>query len=395
MHPNSKTLLSVGVFMGLALGSKQSAVVLVPVVFLELLLKLPARKPGALWLDSALNALLVIGTRLVAVLVVMFLVDWSLYGFRFGPKYSDAGVHSTIPDVILMVANLFPNSDAIIEKIRQTGPPLAYDTFIGQIDHATQGHDAFLMGARAHRGWWYFFPVAIALKSTPAELLMFAMALPLAAFRRTWTDPARRLWLAALLSLLGLAMCSSINIGHRYILLAYPLVVLLAVDSIGTIFDRRPSWNVLAGGLLLAWQATSVAGVAPHYLCYFNSFCGGPSQGYRYLVDSSLDWGQGLPALRRELESRGYHKVALSYFGTASADSYGLRSTPLSRDVDPVEMGCDWFAISATTLQGAYGDDGLARLFEQAPSRQAGYSIFYYDLSDPRVRAAVDAYRKR
>lgn len=33
-------------------------------------------------------------------------------------------------------------------------------------------------------------------------------------------------------------------------------------------------------------------------MAFFNGFAGGPARGYTHLVDSSLDWGQGLPALR-------------------------------------------------------------------------------------------------
>jgi hypothetical protein len=30
----------------------------------------------------------------------------------------------------------------------------------------------------------------------------------------------------------------------------------------------------------------------PHYLAYFNEIIGGPRNGYKYLIDSNLDWGQ-------------------------------------------------------------------------------------------------------
>jgi hypothetical protein len=151
---------------------------------------------------------------------------------------------------------------------------------------------------------------------------------------------------------------------------------------------------ISAGVLLLAWQAVSVAGIAPHYLSYFNALCGGPYQGYRYLVDSSLDWGQDLPSLRRELEARGYHQVALGYFGMARPYVYGLRSVEWAPLDEPTASACDWLAVSATALQGPYGN--LPRLIERfgdLPSSRAGYTIFLYDLKDPRVRAAWDAVR--
>jgi hypothetical protein len=147
--------------------------------------------------------------------------------------------------------------------------------------------------------------------------------------------------------------------------------------------------------VLLAWQVVSVVGIAPHYLSYFNSLCGGPSQGYRYLVDSSLDWGQDLPSLRRELEARGYHKVALCYFGMARPFAYGLRSVEWAPFDESTASACDWLAISATALQGPYGNSPrLIGRFGDLPSSRAGYTIFLYDLKDLRVRAAWDAVRR-
>jgi hypothetical protein len=50
--------------------------------------------------------------------------------------------------------------------------------------------------------------------------------------------------------------------------------------------------------IVVACLAALVLEVQPHWLTpipFFNLFVGGPSNGYKYLVDSSLDWGQDLP----------------------------------------------------------------------------------------------------
>ena len=298
-----------------------------------------------------------------------------------------------------MVANLFPNSEAIMDVVRRSGMPLAIDTFLGQMNHAATGHGAFLMGQHSSRGWWYFFPVAIAVKSTPAELVMIGLTLILAIQPANWCDPTRRLWLGAVAVMLGAGMTSSINIGHRYMLFIYPLVILLAADRLGELALRRPNrkaWVVAAGLALVAWQGWSISGVAPHYLSYFNSFCGGPIEGHRYLVDSSLDWGQDLPSLRRELEARGYHRVALNYFGTAHAKVYGLKSSDWASVGEPEASECDWLAISATSMQGAYGSSSeLYHRLKGLPSARAAYSIFLYDLKDPKIRAVWEQIRAK
>ena len=50
--------------------------------------------------------------------------------------------------------------------------------------------------------------------------------------------------------------------------------------------------------LLGTWQTCEIAHVYPFPLAYFNQFAGGPENGYKYLVDSNIDWGQSFIALR-------------------------------------------------------------------------------------------------
>ena len=59
---------------------------------------------------------------------------------------------------------------------------------------------------------------------------------------------------------------------------------------------------VLAARRLVRRRA---ARVHPHYLAYFNEPAGGPRDGYRRLVDSSLDWGQDLTGLSDWMERAG------------------------------------------------------------------------------------------
>ena len=70
--------------------------------------------------------------------------------------------------------------------------------------------------------------------------------------------------------------------------------------------------------------ATEVLGRHPNYLAYFNRVVP-PGEALLHLIDSSLDWGQELPALKRamELDSDGTTPL-LAYFGTASPLSYGV-----------------------------------------------------------------------
>ncbi len=42
--------------------------------------------------------------------------------------------------------------------------------------HNAQGHDAYLLGEVSRQGWWYYFPVAFAVKTPTARLLGWLLA---------------------------------------------------------------------------------------------------------------------------------------------------------------------------------------------------------------------------
>ncbi|HMD60907.1 MAG TPA: glycosyltransferase family 39 protein [Opitutaceae bacterium] len=218
---------------------------------------------------------------------------------------------------------------------------------------------AFLNGSFRLRGWHLFFPYTFLVK-TPLALfgviLLAAAGIP--GLRRegvvrnggpVWRRGTLPVW--ALLSVYwAAAVASHLNIGHRHLLPAYaPLFVLCG--AAGLWFDAlgRPPGaagrsrrvaraGACALGALLIVLAAGTVWSFPNYLAYFNGIVR-PSDGYRHLVDSSLDWGQDLPAARDYVERRAGADgpFYFSYFGSASPDYYGIHADYLY-SVD----GMDW-----------------------------------------------------
>ena len=123
---------------------------------------------------------------------------------------------------------------------------------------------------------------------------------------------------------------SHVDIGHRHILATYPPLFILC-GAAGAWAPRAPTraprWALAA---LLGLLAAEVAYRFPNYLAYFNPIDGGPAQAYRHLVDSSLDWGQDLPGVRRYLEEHpAPGPVYLAYAGSGSPAYYGIPARPL------------------------------------------------------------------
>ncbi len=150
-----------------------------------------------------------------------------------------------------------------------------------------------------------------------------------------------------------------LNIGHRHLLPTYPATFILA--GAAACVARRRRWWLSGVGVLMLWLAAESASISPHYLAYFNQLTGGPENGYKHLVDSSLDWGQDLITLRewlREQRKPG-EPVYLAYQGTADPAYYGLDVHLLpsfgikwepSDTESPPELRPGIYCISATRL---------------------------------------------
>ena len=107
-------------------------------------------------------------------------------------------------------------------------PPDFFKSVALQLGHARTGHEGYLLGAWRMKGWWYYYPVAFALK-TPIPLLLLTLAGLAWFFKNLRRQSARQVapWVAAAVYL-GLAMASTINIGIRHLL---PMIGLVAVGA--------------------------------------------------------------------------------------------------------------------------------------------------------------------
>jgi hypothetical protein len=85
----------------------------------------------------------------------------------------------------------------------------------------------------------------------------------------------------------------------------------------------------------------------PHYLSYFNIASGGSEKGYRWLIESNLDWGQDLPGLKKYLDKNNIKEVKLGYFGRVDPGIYGISYSLAERE--PKE---GIYAISINYLVG-------------------------------------------
>ncbi len=160
----------------------------------------------------------------------------------------------------------------------------------------------------------------------------------------------------------AIAIRTNLNIGHRHILPTYPMMFILGGAAARWFQSRH--WPLRVAPLAaICWLVVVSVMTWPNYLAFFNPLAGGPRNAYRHLVDSSLDWGQDLPGLKRWIDA-GHaapeQPIYLSYFGVGQPEYYGLavrelpafpewRKAPETADLRP-----GIYCISATNLQHVY-----------------------------------------
>jgi hypothetical protein len=199
-------------------------------------------------------------------------------------------------------------------------------------------------------------------------------------------------------------MGSVLNIGYRHLLPMLPFLW----TYVGRVTSRlggmrrslRQGWGTLCAAVLALWLARGTLTLAPDYLAFFNELAGGPDGGWRYLVDSNLDWGQELPSVQAYLEREAPARVYLSWFGSTYPHLYGLDlayrllpshfSYPYPQDAanspyNPVHPSPGLYLIGATNLQGVglAAGDVFASFREREPLARIGHSIMVYQVPGP------------
>ncbi len=236
--------------------------------------------------------------------------------------------------------------------------PQAYlEAFSAKLTHGSVGHFAYLFGAYSPTGWWYYFPVAILLKTPLPALLLVVLGLA----RRPRLDTVLFVLLPIVL-FLGVGIAGQVNIGLRHVLVIYPFFFVLAGAGASRLMAAG-GWKRSALGGLLVLYAAQAAWIQPHHLSYFNVLAGGSGNGYRFLLDSNYDWGQNDRYLERHVKETG-----LDY----------------QIDPDPFNPASGPILVNANALYGLLngGPKAYGWLRDLQPDDRVAYTWFEYHLPE-------------
>ena len=400
---NVGNLVGLAVFFALAQVSKYSALLLCPILLALLFVRALNPAPWS-WklgqpklITGRVSKGLMAALTFAGVLVISYAALWAVYAFRYAP--TTAGIERAQFVVSDEAQRRLPHLTRFMQWADEHRlVPNACAQGFTSMALTTQQRSAYLLGEFSDRGWWYYFPLAFLIKTPVALLAMAVIGLALCPTSRTTTRVDALFVLGPPVVYFGVAMGGHLDIGLRHILVVYPFVLLLAGWTITALWPSSASrhwrpWRGLVLAVFCSIQLAEFAAIYPYCLAFFNASVGGARHGADYLVDSNLDWGQGLKLLNRWMTENRVQHINLSYFGTADPAYYGIKYTPLpgapffdrSRIARPRLPG--YVAVSATNLRGAYlsdfGKDLYAPLREQKPAAVLGYCIYVYWMERP------------
>jgi hypothetical protein len=386
-NPSLLRGLAWGILLGGALGIKHSALLLLPGLAIlgvaSVFWSASRLLPGS-GEEKPLDRCARLAGPLLAGSIAAFTALWAAYGFR----YEAAPVPgAALPwDAVLSRASWMDPCIAVCREFRLL--PEAYLHGIRLVEHnTTAGHATYAMGMHSTTGWWWYFPLALLVK-TPLSLLLAGAGGVALILRRVWKGDAQDfLLLLPPAILFASAMSRNMNIGLRHILPVYPF---LLVAAGGIVLERpRLAW---AMPLLLAGSFAGAFWDAPHFLASFNAPALAAAERHEILADANLDWGQDLGRLAAYVREKRIPILKLSYFGAASPRRMGLRHLRLEggnvyADHEPewpeagaLEPG-DMVAVSASSYVGLGLRDPDAfrrRLAGIPPVDRIGHSILIF-----------------
>ena len=416
-NPNWKTITLAGIFLGLAALAKFSSVLLFPIFGLSLIVYALARKEKLSFSFLGSGKIKKFWVQKLYLYITTFIVIFAIHGLLIGLVY-ELNIYKMPTEKIhqLIDTQLSPNgiqkiAAPYLHKMADNTVLRPYSQYLvgffmvfGRVEG---GNTTYFFGQVTNQSFRAYFPLVFLIKeSLPLLiLLLFSIAVGLTILlKKNLPSFPKKIWTNikdyfdghiaefSMLSFIALywyvSITGNLNIGLRHLFPTLPFMYILIAKEV-TIFGNRAAkkyqkyfWTIVL--LLVAWLAAEVAFAYPNYLAYFNETVGGPKNGYKYVTDSNVDWGQDLKRLEKFVSDNNIQKIRVDYFGGGDVVHYlGDKAIMWHSDLGQ-EPG--WYAISATFLQNSLyykiteGKPDYEWLRERTPTAEIGGSILIYKI---------------
>ena len=317
--PSAGRLAITALAVGLALASKHSAVLVFPMLLIlagiEIFRRESANSGSQLSVGKRAaryaTALVIIGLMSTAIL-------WAAYGFRYAARGNGLQLNPPMEAQLAKVPS--PTQAKVLHEFARFHLlPESYIYGFAHVLFSADDFNSYLFGKSYPHAVWFYFPVAMLVKSSLTFLILLAISVWVIASGRLQKRREVLFLLIPPLIYLAVSMKGGMNIGIRHILPVYIfLAILIAGAASMLIRNSRRWWYAVV--LLLIFQAISVTRAFPNCMGYANEAFGGPKNAWRYVSDSSADWAQQLHAVKLYTDEHQIHNCWFVYFGTGVID---------------------------------------------------------------------------
>jgi Dolichyl-phosphate-mannose-protein mannosyltransferase len=355
-EPNRRTTVLFGIATGVALATKLSTLAFLPATILGILplyfLTTRVTAAGGDEKRWGLGSVRSVARAIAIVIVCAFLVIWTTYKYSHAP----ITVISGEPDKI--AAKVFGRSSSMAKGIRVLDAKLQLPApelieGVRELRDINNTHPrSYLFGRIRSGGWWYFYPVAIAVKTPLAALLLavlgaFSLGM---GWLRTRTDWQKTVPIIGFLVPIVIAMPTSLDIGVRHVMPVFAFLSILAAVGAVKLWNgrgRTPSWSGRVAVVILAlWFVVSSARAHPDYLSYFNEL--GGKHPENILVISDLDWGQDYARLSTYLREQQIKHITIATANVFDPVALGF---PETEHVPCGATPSGWVAVEMRTVR--------------------------------------------
>ncbi|PIU77888.1 MAG: hypothetical protein COS72_03945 [Candidatus Moranbacteria bacterium CG06_land_8_20_14_3_00_43_56] len=416
-NPNWKMTILAGIFLGLAQLAKFSAVLLFPIFGLTLLIYIFFRKEklkNSLWGSLKIKRLWLqkfyhYSVSFFLIIVLCFATIWFFYAANIYNMPAEK-VHQLIDTQLyggaqnLASPYLHKMADSAVLR-----PFAQYFTgFFMVFGRIEGGNTTYFFGQVTNQSFREYFPLVFLIKEPIPILILLLGAISIGLYfilRNNLADFPKHIWKniknyldnhiteTAMLLFIALyayvSITGNLNIGFRHLFPILPFMYILISKEIIALGKRlRERTGRIYGGVvavLLLWLVAETAFAYPNYLAYFNETIGGSKNGYKYVTDSNVDWGQDLKRLAKWVDENHVDKIRVDYFGGGDVGHYLGGKATIWHSSSGQEPG--WYAISATFLQNSLyykiteGKPDYQWLRERTPYAQVGHSILIYKIN--------------
>jgi 4-amino-4-deoxy-L-arabinose transferase-like glycosyltransferase len=383
-QPSVIRLLLTGLAAGLALSSKHSGILLAPMLLGLTLVEIACAERGR---RKRMAGTLFGG--IAAVVIIAVVVLWAFYGFRYAARPAGLVMNPTLSEYAAPLTGI--NSWVIGHVASWRLLPESYLMGMTDIHYAAQQYAIFLLGHDYAHGVWWYFPVALSIKTTLGLIGLLVLA-GIALISKRLTQKRELAYLVVPGTIyLTAAILSGMNIGTRHVLFLYPLAALLAAAGLVALAQHSRRWLWIGGGLAV-FHIISAMAIFPAEMAYANEAWGGTANTHKFLSDSSVDWAQQLPHVKQWVDAHPGEECWFAYsaYPDLRPQAYGIPCHPLPTahtggeilPVDVPETIHGNLLLSADDLEACDWPSDQLNVFERfrwmPMAEQIDHSVFVY-----------------